>query len=120
MFKLSRIHRRKIMLLVLAILLIPPGIIALLLMPLVVVFGDLRWGWASLRAFDRWANVVLSRGSEFETISGHSWKCSRTNIFGWFVNWFLEFFERDHCRRAYEEELKLSRHAREFLALKGD
>lgn len=109
--------KRKILLLVLSLLLIIPGAIALLIMPFVILFGDLRWGWAALRSFDRWANVVLTRGSEFETISAHSW-VARYNLCGCFVNWFLDLIETDHCQKAWLSERRLAKAGTDYLKMK--
>ena len=107
-------RKDKAVLLTLAVLLIIPGMLALLALPFIIMFGGKEWSWAALRSFDRVCNVALTNGSEFQTISGQSWE-KRNTFLGWFLVWFLDFFEKDHCRLAWEHEETLKAGATSFL-----
>lgn len=114
--KLRKGHRAA--LLILSLLIIIPGLLALLMMPIIILVGDLRWSWASLRSFDRWVNVVVSKGNEFDTISGHAYQAKGTFI-GWFLVNFLELFEKNHCERSNHNEEKIKIFVKENVTMKG-
>jgi len=94
---------RKWMVFVLALLLIVPGMLALIMMPFVIAFGSSNWAWASLRSFDRWCHAVIVNGFEFHTISASAWE-HRDTLIGKTLVWFLNFFEKNHCRAAWMAE----------------
>ena len=91
------------MVFLLALLLIVPGILALLMMPFVITFGPSSWSWAALRSFDRWCHATIINGFEFHTISASAWEHKNTLV-GKLLIWFLNLFEKNHCKAAWVAE----------------
>ena len=105
---------RKWMIFILAFLLIFPGILALLMMPFVIAFGPSNWAWAALRSFDRWCHASIINGFEFHTISASAWHYKHTLV-GKLLIWFLDIFEKNHCRAAWLAERPLYDPGQEYV-----
>lgn len=60
-------------------------------------------------ALSQWANVVFLDGHPNESLSGRAWRTQSS----WykFINLLL-WFDKDHCKVAYENDIK---YARELL-----
>ena len=105
---------RKWMVFVLALLLIIPGMLALLMMPFVIAFANNNWAWAALRSFDRWCHAVIVNGFEFHTISASAWH-HRDTVVGRLLIWFLNLFESNHCKGAWIAENVLYKPGKQYV-----
>lgn len=62
-------------------------------------------------ALSQLANVVLFNGDPNYSVSGESYRKKRLRLRA-FIDWLMSPFEDDHCRKAYENDV---RKARELL-----
>jgi hypothetical protein len=62
-----------------------------------------------LVGFDQFMNTILG-GAPGETVSGRAWQAKLDgDLWGKYVVAFLNIFETDHCKEAWEKE-RLGRH----------
>ena len=90
---------------VLYVLFLPSAILALILLPIVILFDPLR-SKHSMRTVDELVNAFWFRGSAYESLSSHAWR-RRETWWGKMVISITDLMEKDHCKMSNEYEEKI-------------
>ena len=91
--------------LMLYILFLPSALLALLLLPLVILFKPLR-AKQTIRTLDELVNCFWFNGSAYESLSSHAWT-KRHTWWGKLVIGFTDLIEKGHCQTSNEYEQRI-------------
>lgn len=97
--------KRILAVLIWAIFLIP-SLLAVMLIPLRILFADIAQVKELLRAHDQMTNAFWFSGYARETVSSHAWRAwlAHKNLWSTVVLEFTDLIERDHCKKANASE----------------
>jgi hypothetical protein len=82
---------------------VPMAVAGYLLLCFVGFFGKTERGRAGVRALDHFVNATLFNGYAWESVSSHAWRM-RHKRWAKMVIWFLDKFQKDHCKRSNTRE----------------
>ncbi len=82
---------------------VPLAVLGYLVIVAVGFFGSCARGRAGVRALDHFVNAAVFNGNAWESVSSHAWRC-RDRRWARAVIRIMDFFQKDHCRRANRRE----------------
>ncbi len=82
---------------------VPLALFGYLLVVFHGLFGKTERVRGAVRAMDHFVNASVFNGHAWESLSSHSWR-ERHQPWAKIVVRFLDFFQKDHCRRANKRE----------------
>lgn len=83
-----------------------PSLLAVVLIPLRILFSDIGQIKELLRAHDQMTNAFWLNGHARETVSSHAWRVwlASKRLWSTAVLEFTDLVERDHCKKANASE----------------
>lgn len=82
---------------------VPMAVLGYLIMVVHGLFGQTARARGAVRALDHFVNASVFNGYPWESLSSHAWR-ERDQSWAKVVVRFLDFFQKDHCRRANRRE----------------
>jgi hypothetical protein len=95
------------------ILFLPSAVLALLCLPLVILFAPLR-ARQTVRTLDELVNCFWFDGSAYESLSSHAWTAKET-WWGKLVIGFTDLIEKGHCEESNAFEQKIVKYVETLM-----